>query len=120
MRIDEYKVRLGGLANIPRDLELGKSFDLVISNAEIRSKEAKPNDDGTANMILKLVISELSEVNIIGQHEVIPATKKGSQSKKLRFEIIKLAEKLNEDPDAYYQSRMTDFIKQIQEEYESL
>jgi len=56
--INERKLRVNGAGNIPKDLELGKAYDLVIENAEVRKSEEHPNDNGTINRVYTLRVSE--------------------------------------------------------------
>jgi hypothetical protein len=116
LETNEFKIRLSGTANIPKGLDLSKTYDLTISNAEVRSSESIPNDDGTCNIVHKLTISELSEVNLIGANEVIKAKKKGSQAKVVRFLLEKIAEKKDKETEPYYQERMNSLITTLQAE----
>jgi hypothetical protein len=104
-----------GVANLEKELDLSKSYDLVLKNAECRKAEDIPNDDNTINRQFTLTISELSAVQIIGEITTY-AKKKGSQSKELRWEICKLADKLGVEREGYYSKKMSELIKQVIEE----
>lgn len=110
MQINEYSLKLTGKANIPQPLKLGFSYDLEIKNAEIRKSEQIPNDDGTMDEIYKLEISELSEVVLKSGDKTMKATKKGSQSKILRYFIEQKADSLGVDREKFYQSEMQRII----------
>ena len=79
MDLNEKKASLKGRVNISKELELGKCYDLTVKDAECREVKEIPCDDGTKNIIYSIVVSELSEMNIISENGVIPAKKKGSQ-----------------------------------------
>lgn len=115
MEINEYKIRLSGTANIPRELKNTDTYDLTISNAVIDGKSFKPNEDGTENLIHSVKISEMSEVNLIGVGDIIPAKKKGSQSAVLHWELCKEADELGIDREEHYKSEMTKFISEVKE-----
>ena len=84
MEINEHQIRLTGKANLISGLENGKEYDLTISSADVRKIEEVPNDDGTYNRVATLKISEMSEVNIISEKEVIKSKSKKSASQRLR------------------------------------
>ena len=113
MNINEYKIRLTGSANINQELDNSKTYDLTISNAEVRKKSYDPNDDGTENLTHTIKISELSEINLIGQGEIIKAKKKGSQAKILRFILMEEADELGVDREQHYQAEMNKLIGDI-------
>lgn len=110
MEIEEYKLRLSGVANLPQGLTNGKNYDLTITNCECRKIERIPNDNGTENEIAKLVISELSEINIIDGRQIIKAKKKGSLAQKLRFVIMEIARREGLDEEEYYTQEMSKII----------
>lgn len=110
METGEYKIKLTGVANIPRPLKLGCSYDLEIKEVECRKTEQVPNDDGSMDEIAKLQISELSEVVLKSGDKTMKATKKGSQSKILRYFIEQKADSLGVDREKYYQSEMQRII----------
>ena len=64
-------VKVIGRAEIPEDLVLGNEYDLTIANVECRKTEEVPNDDGTNTKIYYLKISAMSEINIVGEREII-------------------------------------------------
>lgn len=111
--INEQKIKLAGIANISTPLILGQNYDLTMKNVECRKIEETPNDDGSSDKIYKLLISELSEINIIAGRDILKAKKKGSQSKRLRWEIQKKweLEGGEEDFDDYYAKEMSEIIK---------
>lgn len=111
LNINEYRLRLGGTANLSKELELTKNYDIVIKNAEVREIKDLPNDNGSFDRQFTLKISELSEIEIIGDRDAISAKKKGSQAKLLRFEIQQRADQLGEDRDAFYTKEMSIIIE---------
>lgn len=113
VKINEYKIKLSGTANIGQELDNSKTYDLTISNAEVRKKSYDPNDDGTENLTHTIKISELSEVNLIGTGEIIKATKKGSQAKILRFVLMNEADELGVDREQHYQKEMNILISNV-------
>lgn len=114
MDLNEIKLKINGTVNINKPLKLGKDYDLTVSNAEVRSVgERLPNDDGTYNEIYKIRLSELSEVNIISEHEIIRGKKRrGSMAQKLRYEIQKRWDDLGLECDFedYYNKEMSEII----------
>ena len=84
MELNERKIRLSGIACIPHELTLSKTYDLTISDAEITRSQEVPTEDGKIDKIYTVKITESSQVNLIGEGEVIQSKKKGSQSQKLR------------------------------------
>ena len=113
MDINEFKIKLTGTANIDQELDNSKTYDLTITNAEVRKKSYDPNDNGTENLTHTIKISELSEINLIGQGEIIKAKKKGSQAKVLRFILMEEADMLGMDREQHYQDEMNLFISQV-------
>jgi len=88
MEINEHKIRLSGVANIPNGVKLEKDYDMAISNAEVTTAKESPNGDGTIDKTYTVKITERSEVNLISEHEIIVAKKKKSQSQALRMAIM--------------------------------
>lgn len=113
MEIDNYKIKLTGTANIDQELDNSKTYDLTISNAEVRKKSYDPNDDNTENLTHTIKISEISEINLIGQGEIIKAKKKGSQAKVLRFILMNEADELGIDRELHYQAEMNRLINEV-------
>lgn len=111
LNINEHKLKLGGVSNLSKELELTKNYDLVIKNAEVRKTEDLPNEDGTYNRVYTLRISELSEIQIIGDRDAISAKKVGKQSRLLRFLIENKADELGEDRDSFYTKEMSIIIE---------
>lgn len=108
--INENKLKLSGVANLSAPLELTKSYDLVIKNAEVRKTEYLPCDDGSIDRQYTLKISELSEISIVAEKEVIGAKKYGSQAKVLRGVLEREADEKGEDRESYYQQEMSKII----------
>ena len=117
---NERKVILKGRANINSELELGKCYSITASELECREVKSVPNDDGSQDTIYSLVISELSDLKIISENGIIPAKRKGSQSRVLRWKIMQLAEmdgkELPEEKEFYYKEKMNEIIKRIDDE----
>jgi hypothetical protein len=82
--INEHIIKLGGRANSPKKLELSKSYQLLIDNAEVRKIEEVPTDGEGNNLIYHLKISELSNVNLSDGKEIIKTKIKGSPSQRFR------------------------------------
>ena len=113
LQINENKLRLSGVVNIPKSLELDKSYDLLIKNAEVKNSQDCSNDDGTYNKIWKMKLSEMSELEIINEKgQVMKGRKKQTQSQKLRFLIWLEADEKGADRDIYYQQEMGKIIEQ--------
>lgn len=110
METNEYKIRISGVANIPRPLINGCGYDLELNDVEVRKIERIPNDDGTENEVASLKISELTEIIIKSGDKQIKGKKKGSQAKVLRFYIEKEAERQGIDTEKYYQEEMSKLI----------
>ena len=119
MDTNEKSIRLSGTANIRKELELEKNYDLTISNAEVRKVEQIGNNDGTYDKIFHLRISVMSEVNIIGDKELIKAKPKGTQSQMLRAIIRLLWEQQYqgdyEDFENFYKEELTKLIDSYKE-----
>lgn len=115
MENNELKIKLSGIANIPTNLFLGDVYDLTISNAEVRELKDTPNDNGSWDRVYKLVISEMSEVNIISAKEIIKAKKRGGQSKLLRYRIQQKWEEEGGEGEFenFYISKMTEIIASL-------
>ena len=100
LTINENKLKISGRCNILSGLTLGKTYDLTLSNAECRKCEEIPNDNESKNKIYTLRISELSEVNVIGEGEIIQSKKKkATQSQVLRMKIEERWEQSGSDLD---------------------
>lgn len=82
--INERSLKLAGVCNIPKALELGKEYQLLINNAEVRKIEELPTDGEGSNLVYHLRISEMSQVNISDGHEMIKTKAKGSPSQRFR------------------------------------
>lgn len=115
MEINEYKIKLNGVANIPKELELCKSYTLKITDAEVRAIKDVPNDDNTKNRVFTINISEMSEVYISDEKEIIKARKKGSQSQVLKFAMRDKADELGLDREEYYKDQMSKIINKYKQ-----
>ena len=115
MTLNEHKLKVSGSANLPTGLNKGESYDILIKSAEARGSQERLNDDGTYDLMHTIRISELSEVNLIGNHGVIISKKKGSQSQQLRFKMNNRADELGKDREEYYKSTMTKIIKMYED-----
>lgn len=111
MKVNEYKLKITGSLNLSAPLNIDTDYDLTVANLSITACSDISNNDGTINRVFKGVLSELSEVNIIGQKEFITAKKKGSQAKVLRYAIEELADRRGEEREEFYQRQMTKLIQ---------
>jgi len=118
MDIGEYKIKLTGVANIPRPLRNGFTYDLEIKEVDVRGINRVPTDDGKEDEIATLRISELSEIILKSNGKEMKATKKGSQSKLYHYLVQQLAEKKGLDPEKFYSERMSILIENIKLELE--
>lgn len=88
LKLKENQLKISGRCNILSGLTLGKTYDLTLKDVECRKSEEIPTDDGEKNIIYTLRISNLSEVNVIGEGEIIQTKKKKTtQSQVLRMKI---------------------------------
>jgi hypothetical protein len=88
LTINENQIKLSGKCNVLSGLKNDKEYDLTISNAQVVKIEEDPLGNGTYNRVAKLKISELSEVNIISEKEIIKSKPKiKTQSQALRWKI---------------------------------
>jgi hypothetical protein len=88
MTINENQLKITGRSNIMSGLTIGKSYDLTIGDCECRKSEEIPNDNETLNKIFTLRLSEMSEVSIISEKEIIKSKPKvKTQSQTLRWKI---------------------------------
>ena len=110
MEVGEYKIKLQGIANIPKPLRNGFTYDMELKEVEVRKIERIPTDDGKEDEIASLRISELSEIVLKSNGKQMKATKKGSQSKILRYFIEQKADSLGVDREKFYQSEMSKII----------
>ena len=111
--LNENQLKISGRCNILSGLKLGKTYDLSVSNLECRKSEDIPTDDGKKNIIYTLRLSELSEVNIIGEGEIIQTKKKKTtQSQVLRLKIEERWEESGSelDKEDFYKQEMTKII----------
>lgn len=113
MTLNEHQIKLMGKANVISGLENGKSYDITVSDVSVRKIEELDNDNGTYNRVAVLRLSELSEVNIISDKEIIPTKKKkSSQSQVLRMKIEERWEQMGSEMDKedFYTKEMTRII----------
>ena len=113
LKLNENQLKISGRCNILSGLTLGKEYDLTISHAECRGENGIPNDDESKNVIYTLRLSPLSEVNIIGQGEIIQTKKKKvTQSQVLRMKIEERWEESGSDLDKedFYVKEMSRII----------
>jgi len=113
MEINEHQIKLSGKANVISGLTNGKNYDLTISDVSVRKIEEVDNDNGTYNRVANLKISELSEVNIISEKEIIKSKKKTTtQSQVLRFIIESVWEKSENgiEKEDFYKKEMSYII----------
>ena len=88
MDTNENILKISGRANIISGLSIGKSYDITVSELECRKCEEIPTDNGTVDKIYTLRLSNLSEVNVIGENEIIKSKPKvKTQSQVLRWKI---------------------------------
>ena len=88
MDTNENILKISGRANILSGLFIGKEYDLTIGSVECRKCEEIPTDNGTVDKIYTLRLSNLSEVNIISEKEIIKSKPKvKTQSQALRWKI---------------------------------
>ena len=118
MNLNEKKLKLIGTANLSKELKLDTCVDLTIKNVDVESSQDNSNQDGSFDRCYKLKISELSEISIITENDVIHAKKKGSQSKVLRHVIQQRAEAEGEDPEQFYLDEMSKLIKVYKDKYD--
>ena len=110
MKLNEHKLRLTGVANLSKELELTKSYELNIKNAEVRGTQDYPNDDETFNRVYKLTISAMSEIEIKNEKQIIKAQKKGTPSQTLFKILYRLWEQEFQGlmtSDEFYQQEMS-------------
>ena len=114
---NEIQLKITGSANIPNGLELGKEYDLTLSNVECRKSEEHPNDDGSVNKVFTVKLSPFSEVNIISEKEIIKGKAKGGSMSQVirRFICFDLyaAESPNCTPDEFYQKIQSEFLESL-------
>lgn len=88
MEINEHVLKISGKANILSGLTIGKNYDITVGDLECRKSEEIPTDNGKVDKIYTLRLSNLSEVSIISENEIIKSTQKTrSQSQVLRWKI---------------------------------
>lgn len=113
LKLNENQLKISGRCNLLNGLTLGKTYDLTLKDVECRKSEEIPNDDDSKNIIYTLRISNLSEVNVIGEGEIIQTKKKkSSQSQVLRMKIEERWEQMGSEMDKedFYTKEMTRII----------
>lgn len=113
LKLNENQLKISGRCNLLNGLTLGKTYDLTLKDVECRKSEEIPTDDGEKNIIYTLRISNLSEVNVIGEGEIIQTKKKkSSQSQVLRMKIEERWEQMGSEMDKedFYIKEMTRII----------
>ena len=113
LKLNENQLKISGRCNILSGLTLGKEYDITISNLECRKSEDIPNDNGTKNTIYTLRISNLSDVSIISENEIIKSKQKTkTQSQVLRMKIEERWEQgcFGGDKEAFYVKEMSRII----------
>lgn len=113
MIINENKLKIQGSLNILSSLEIDKTYDFTCSNLEITGSQDRTNNDGTINRTFIGRLNELSEINLIGEGEIIQTKKKkGSQSQVLRMKIEERWEQMGSEMDKedFYTKEMSKII----------
>lgn len=122
MNINEYKIRLSGLACVQAPPKKGKTYDITASNVEIIDKHEVLNFNGTEDWIYKAKLSMESELNLIRENELILAKpRKGSLSQALRMQIMKLWEEQHQgriDFDNFYNQCISSYIEDVKRQRE--
>lgn len=114
MEINENILKISGRANILSGLQIGKDYDLTISNAECRKCEEIPTDNGTVDKIYTLRLSNLSEINVISENDIIKSKSKKTQSQILRWKIEQKWQETGSelDKEDFYTSEMSRIINE--------
>lgn len=115
LNLNENRLRLSGTANLSKPLTLNSNYDMIIKNGEVRSSKKVINDDGSYDEIYQLVITPLTEIEIVGNNEIVKAQKKGTMSQVLRREIIDWADDEGKDRETFYQEKMITIINEVKE-----
>lgn len=105
---ETYYIKVSGKANIPKRLEIGHNYR-VIMDASITQEQKNDNNDGTYDVIFKVepITCEISKDN----GEVIKAKDPRKNSVKIRNKLYFLWKESNEpmEFDDYY-TTITDYI----------
>lgn len=115
MEINENILKINGKANILAGLTIGKEYDITVSNLECRKCEEIPTDEGTVDKIYTLRLSNLSDVSIISENEIIKSKQKvKTQSQVLRWKIEKKWQDTGSDLDKedFYIKEMSRIISE--------
>ena len=109
MKTNEKILALRGKVNISKELSKQKSYSFVLEDVEIKQIKLDPTEDGSWDMTY--VMENKGAINIIYEQETIRGVKKnGSQSQKLRYEIMK---KYNDEgtKEDFYKREMSNIIE---------
>jgi len=88
LTINENILKISGRCNLISGLKIGKEYDISVTNLECRGENGVPTDDGQVDKIYTLRLSNLSEVNVIGENEIVKSKPKvRTQSQALRWKI---------------------------------
>lgn len=88
LTVNENILKISGRCNLISGLTIGKSYDITVSELECRKCEEIPTDDGQVDKIYTLRLSNLSDVSIISENEIIKSKQKvKTQSQVLRWKI---------------------------------
>jgi hypothetical protein len=102
--INEYQLRITGKLNLPIKLEIDKTYDFTCKGLDIVGSSDNSNNNGSVNRCFKGVISEMSEMVIVGGKEIIRASKKKSASQRLRGRAFIWCEENDmTSPEDFYQ-----------------
>jgi len=112
LKLNENQLKISGRCNILSGLTLGKNYDLTLGDVECRKCEEIPTDDGEVDKIYTLRLSNLSDVSIISENEIIKSKQKRSQSQALRWKIEQRREEIGSelDKEAFYVREMSRII----------
>ena len=110
-RVNEYVVRFRGSVNIPHGLPVDSQIDFT-GRGSCTDVTERSNQDGTVNIIHSIGV-ELLEVLLNGEHVI--GKKRGTQSQRMRFEIINWAQNnlFVEDDEHEYQKMMKKLIEEL-------
>ncbi len=125
--INEQKVRLQGIGNIPIELnqkiEIGKDYKLSMTFT-CKSKEEEDNEDGNSNMLFKLKLFTLDEFLEADSHNIIKTKDKASKSQIMRLVIEDIARAKGivkqESIEAFYSSWYDNKIQEARNYLEKL
>ena len=103
-KINELKVKLSGIINIPRELLTNATLDLKIINADCLDYRLVNKQDGSYDQIFNVKVSELSQVEFIKDKAKMLGEKKKTASQRLRGRAFIWCEENDmTDSEAFYQ-----------------